>query len=71
MLHSHSGSNKLMQLSWPLDESPSKTIVDYVNDLPNDTDEFCGLYGYHMSYVHSGFLHTSNRFFVVPSDFKG
>jgi len=66
----HSGGNKLKQFSWPLDGSPSKTIVDCV-DLPSDVAEFGGLYGYHASYVHSGYLKGSNRYLIVPSDFKG
>lgn len=42
-----------------------------MKEYPSDEEEFAGLYGYNMTYLQSGFLKGSNRFYVFPSDFKG
>lgn len=56
-------------MSWP-DQAVS-TVVDYVADLPDDSSDFGGLYGFHNIFEHSGFLGASSRYFVVSSEFKG
>lgn len=43
---SHSGNNQLKQLTWPLDGSAPKLVIDRVADCPDDKDQFGGLYGY-------------------------
>jgi hypothetical protein len=46
-------------------------VIDRVSDYPKESDEFAGLYGYQMTYSQSGFLHDSDRFFVISSEIKG
>ena len=38
---------------------------------PSDSEHFCGLYGYQMTYTPCNFLGGSNRFYLVQSEFKG
>lgn len=68
---SHSGNYQLKHLPWPLDGQAPRTVIDRQPDYPTDAQDFAGLYGYQLTYTHSGFLHTSSRFYVLESEVKG
>ena len=45
--------------------------IDYHKEYPKDDEEFCGLYGYNMTYTNCNFIGKSNKFYLVTSEFKG
>ena len=59
-------------MDWPLGaETKPITVLDYVKDYPEDQAEFCGLYGYNLTYTPCKFLGNSNRYYLVMPEFKG
>lgn len=69
---SHSGNYQLKYIKWT-DGKPGtpETAIDYRAEYPSDQEEFCGLFGYQMTYTHANFLGKNNNFFVFESEFKG
>mgnify|MGYP006115151607 CR=1 FL=1 len=68
---SHSSNYQLKYLDWPVtQESKPVTVLDYVNEYPEDTATYSGLYGYNMTYTPCKFLGDSNRFYLIMSEFK-
>lgn len=51
-------------------ESKPLTVLDYVQEYPEDTKIYSGLYGYNLTYTPCKFLGDSNRFYVIMSEFK-
>jgi hypothetical protein len=69
---SHSGVYQLRMVDWPLSkESKSNIILDVQKEIPQESDEFGGLYGYQNTYTNCGFLGDSNRFYVIQSQMLG
>jgi hypothetical protein len=72
---SHSGNYELKLIKWPGDSGtevpPSEVILPRMKEYPADDSEYCGLFGYNVTYTASRFLGDSAKFFVLQSEFKG
>ena len=69
---SHSGNYELKSINWPFtSESDTQTVLDYKEEYPTDDGHYAGLFGYQMTYVNCGFIGTSNRYYLIQSEFKG
>lgn len=66
---SHSGNYQLKYMDWPSTEP--KKVIDYMQEYPDDKSDFCGLYGYNMTYTNCNFLGQSNKYYLFTSEFKG
>ena len=68
----HSGNYQLKTLPWPfMPGTAPKVVIDYFPDYPKETDTFCGLFGYNLTYTPCRFLKGSSRFYLLQSEFKG
>lgn len=69
---SHSGVYQLKTMQWPVPtERESTNILGVFKEYPTRDAEYGGLYGYNDTYAQSGFLHDSDRFYVIPSEILG
>jgi len=74
---SHSTIYELFCLEWSTVKTTAegtitpKKIVEKIRELPGPQQAFTGLYGYHVTFVSTGFVGRSNRYFLFQAQSKG
>lgn len=63
---SHSGNYQLRSINW--ENFEDNMIIDYVDEYPDNVQDFSGLYGYNFSF--SGLDFINNEIYLFTSTYK-
>ena len=70
---SHTTNYELRYLKWPKTSNEEESVIAIPahKEYPNKDQEFAGLYGHNLNFVHYGFFHSSNKYAVFESHIMG